>query len=388
MIETPLFAQSIHAALSCGLVAEDPETWVGTLDRITLPLRQEQDIRLSALGRDRSSEIRAEIRRIEAEREGFFGGAVVRDPGAVASFSERIRKLEALLRPALLIENAPAGSLEKAAARGGGSLLALCNDTLVGGASGARRDLELLVRTWRGKSSQTSLLQEHAVASPVRPLVGVLLPMSQAALARVACSGDPLMRQFFGQLILLELPERPLVLPDCWFDLMSRLIASSGQKRRLTLATAAHARLAAYQAEVERLESGQNRLTRQGPTLALKMALVFHSWAGDPGREISDETMNLGITKAKAFVQASATMATRCVVAKPGEALDEVQRHLLVKIQVSGPLSIRELQRKYDKISVEELEAKLRPLIARGKVRHRADGLFEAVQRTAGAPVL
>ena len=388
VIETPLFAQNVHAALSCGLVAEDPETWVGTIDRITLPLRREQDIRLTALGGHRSSEIRAEIRRIKSQRDGFFGGAVVRDPSAVASFADRIRKLEALLRPALLIEHAPVGSLENAAARSGGSLLAVCNENLFGGGSGARRDLELLVRTWQGKSSQTALLQNSAVSSPVRPLFGALFPMSQAALARLACSEDPLIRQFIGQLILLELPERPLALPDCWFDLMGRLVASSGQERHLTLTTAAHDRLAAYLAEVERPESGQNRLSRQGPTLALKMALVFHSWSWDPGRDISAETMNLGITIARTFVQASASTATRCVVAKPGEALDEEQRQLLVKIEASGPLSIRELQRKHDKISVEELEAKLRPLIARGKVRHRTGGLLEAVRRTVGAHVL
>jgi hypothetical protein len=48
---------------------------------------------------------------------------VVRDPGAAASFAKRIRQLEKLLRPALVIENATVGSLEKAAARGGLAVL-------------------------------------------------------------------------------------------------------------------------------------------------------------------------------------------------------------------------------------------------------------------------
>jgi hypothetical protein len=85
-----------------------------------------------------TKEIRVQLRRIEAEREGFFAGAVVRDQDAAASFAKRIRQLEKLLRPALVIENATVGSLEKAAARGGGSLLGVFNDSLFSAVNGAR----------------------------------------------------------------------------------------------------------------------------------------------------------------------------------------------------------------------------------------------------------
>jgi hypothetical protein len=57
VVDTPLFAQSVHAALSCGLAADDHQSWADTLDRLTRPLRLEQDLRLTAMGKDRSKEI-------------------------------------------------------------------------------------------------------------------------------------------------------------------------------------------------------------------------------------------------------------------------------------------------------------------------------------------
>jgi hypothetical protein len=385
-VKTPLFADDVHAALSCGLVAADPQIWTGSIDRLTLALRREQDARLGAQGR--AKEIRAEIQRIESEREAFFAGTLVRDAAAVSTFAERVRQLQKLLLPTLLIEDAPSGSLEKAVARCAGSLLAVCSENLFGPAAGARRDLELLVRTLQGKSPLTALLQESAVPPPVRPLVGSFIHLSQAALARLASASDPLLSQFFGQVLLVDFPERPSVPPDCWFELMERLIARSGQERQLTLATAAHSRLAAYVAEIDRAGAGQKYVNRRAPALALKIALIFHYWAQNPGREISGETMEMGIAKAKVFVQASAATANRCLVAEPEEALNEEQRDLLMKITLSGPLSIRDLQRKFNEMPVKQLGAKLGPLIASGKVRRRADGLLEVVYRTIAKALL
>jgi len=195
-VETPLLADPVHASLSCALVGEDSRQLEETVDRLTLPLRREQDRRLAALGNQSSKEIRAQIRSIERERESFFAGAVVRDPAAVATFEERIRELTQLLRPALVVENLRPGLLERAAARGGGSHLAAYNESLFSELTRARPDFELLVRSWQGKTPQTRLLQENATVASVWPLIGALFRLGHAVLARLACSSDPLFASF------------------------------------------------------------------------------------------------------------------------------------------------------------------------------------------------
>ncbi len=378
-VETPLLADPVHASLSCALVGEDSRQWEDTVDRLTLPLRREQDRRLAALGNQSAKEIRARIRSIERERESFFAGAVVRDPAAVATFEERIREFTKLLRPALVVENLRPGLLERAAARGGGSHLAAYNESLFSELTRARPDFELLLRSWQGKTPQTRLLQENATVSSVRPLIGGLFRLGHAVLARLACSSDPLFREFFDRLIVVAFPSAQLAVPDCWSELVSGLLSACSHQRGLRLTSAAHARLAGYRTEV----AGQGRRNRHGPALAVKNAVILHFWAGDPAREVSGQTMELGIVKAKEFIGHSITTVNACVAAEPRE-LNEEERQLLIKLEVHGPLSDRDLQRKYKSISKEKLQERLRAMIEKGRICRRADGLLDVVRPTSG----
>jgi len=196
----------------------------------------------------------------------------------------------------------------------------------------------------------------------------------------LACSGDPLFREFFDRLIVVAFPSAQLAVPDCWSELVSALLSACSHQRGLKLTSAAHARLAGYMKEVER--PGQGRRNRHGPALAVKNAVVLHFWAGDPAREVSGRTMELGIVKAKQFICESITTVNRCVAAAPGE-LNEEERQLLIKVQVHGPLSDRDLQRTYKSISMEKLQERLRPMIEKKRIC-RADGLLDVVRSTSG----
>ena len=93
--------------------------------------------------------------------------------------------------------------------------------------------------------------------------------------------------------------------------------------------------------------------------------------------------MQLGIVKAKEFICHSITTVNRCVAAEPGE-LNEEERQLLIKLEVHGPLSDRDLQRKYKSISIEKLQERLRAMIEKGRICRRADGLLDVVRPTGG----
>jgi hypothetical protein len=200
----------------------------------------------------------------------------------------------------------------------------------------------------------------------------------------LACSTDPLIREFFDRLIVVAFPGSQLAVPDCWFELVSGLLSACSPQRGLRLTSAACVRLAGYMTEVERLGPGQGCRIRHGPALAVKNALVLHFWAGDPAREISERTMQLGILKAKELIRDSTTTVNRCVAAEPSE-VNEEQRQLLIKLEVHGPLSDRDLQRKYKRLSMEKLQERLRPMLEKGRICRRADGLLEVVRPTNGA---
>jgi hypothetical protein len=380
-LETTLLPNRVNGALHCALVGDSAQC-EDLADRLTDFLRREQDDRLVALGNSRTKDIRSQIKEIEQEREAFFGGSVVRDRTAVASFEDRIRTLQRLLHPALIVENPQAGGLEKAAARCGGSLLAVYGESFIADLKRARCDIEILVRSWQGKTPQTRLLDENAAALVVRPVIGGLFCLSQPTLARLACSLDPVVQRFFDRLIIVPVTGTELVLPDYWKEIISRCLTAPRLQGSLALALSAQTRLATFKAETEQSICEEGRLRRQAPLLAAKVSRVLHVWVGDLAAEIGGETMERAVARTKKFVQESVNTANRCVASSA--QLEEGEEQLLTKLRVHGPMSAHLLQRKYKKISMQELERVIGKLMAKGKVHRREDGVLEPVQQAAG----
>jgi hypothetical protein len=386
LVETPLLAAPVHASFLCALVGEKNGRLGDWVDRLAQPLQEEQDGRLAALGNLRAKDLQAQITAIEEEREAFFGDAPVRDRHAAASFQERIGELDMLLRPALIVEDPPPHRLEAVAARGRGSLLVVYNEDRLSDPNKIRSELEILVRAWHRKTPQTRLWRETASAPPIRPLLGGLFHLSPTSLARLACSSEPVFRQFFDRLLICApSPEgAKLAIPSCWFETLARLLANSGQQRCRSLTAAAAARLAQETDPAELAPSEQGRWRGQFPVLATKIGHVVQAWVDDSAEQVCDEAMEIAVIKAKEIVRQSLSTANRCVAADPSGGADEEERRLAGKLQVHGPLSDGALQRHYKKIPIQRLREMLARARQKGQVRCREDGRWEAVRRPDG----
>jgi hypothetical protein len=375
-VATTLVPDEVNASLHCAVITDSGRPPEVIVDRLTQLLRREQDARLESLANDAGKDIEEQIRQIEKEQEAFFAGAIMRDPVVVASFQQRIRNLDRRRRPTLIIEYPAPGSLERAAARSAGSLMVVYDESFLAAQKKPRGDIEILVRSWRGKSPQTCLLQETALTSPVRPLVGSLFLLSQSALAQLACSSDPVRQQLFEQLLIVPSPGSKTVVPDRYNEIFAHCLEVSRHPPKFRLASSADARLGDFIAENERPESVPSRHSSQAPWLALKVALILHIWLRDPRPEIADETMALAITKTKELILQSATMANQCVGPHLIGEDEKRQSQLLAELRAHGPLSNRDLYRT-NGMKAEKLQQLIQPLIKEGLVRRRDDDRLE-----------
>jgi hypothetical protein len=80
----------------------------------------------------------------------------------------------------------------------------------------------------------------------------------------------------------------------------------------------------------------------------------------------------------------STTTLNRCVAAAQLIETECEADQMLKKIQTLSPVSVRQLQRTYRQIKVEELRRILDQLVVTGQVRLRTDGFIEAVAAGPG----
>ena len=394
VLETDLFPVPINACLEC-LIVEDNDPEVERLvQALVQPLRDEQDQRISAAGHRRSRQIRAEVRALENERESFFAGALKRNHAAAASFDLKIKSLQDQLQPLLVSDNHALGSLHLAVALSDGLLAnydpATFQSTIKARKKGAA-DLELIAHGWQNRTPAAGLVDLSGKIVAVRPAVSCLARCDERILASLACANEPAIRHFADRLIVVDLHNATMALgsgsvPKCWRTLLKRLMASRRphQPRCFRLSKAAAELLAEY-AVRNRRDGGQG-LSKYATILVCKLALILHVMAGT-GTEVSLCTMGAALEASAWILNESTTALNRCVAAAQLTEMECEADQMLKKIQILSPVSVRELQRTYRRIKVEELRRILDQLVAAGQVRLRTDGLIEAVAASqADAP--
>ena len=129
---------------------------------------------------------------------------------------------------------------------------------------------------------------------------------------------------------------------------------------------------------VRNQRDGSQGLSKYAPILVCKLALILHAMAG-AGTEVSLCTMRAALEASAWILDQSTTALNRCVGAAQLREMECEADQMLKKIQILGPVSVRELQRTYRRIKVEELRRVLDQLVVAGQVRLRTDGLIEAV---------
>jgi hypothetical protein len=144
----------------------------------------------------------------------------------------------------------------------------------------------------------------------------------------------------------------------------------------------AAAELLAQYALRNRRDGGQG-LSKHAPILVCKLALILHVIAG-AGTEVSLSTMCAALEASAWILDQSTTTLNRCVAAAQLMETGCEADQMLKKIQTLSPVSVRQLQRTYRQIKVEELRRILDQLVVTGQVRLRTDGFIEAVAAGPG----
>ncbi len=394
VLETELFPGSLNACLDCGLIGDTMGAeWVAEL--ITQPLREEQDRRIAASANTTAKVLRKRIRDIEAEKERFFGNALMRDPAAESSFDSRIQALHDQLYPVLIVEDPAPGCAHDAAIRSGGNgVLVSYGDAMMQILIKARKkgslDFVLLGRAQHNKSHEGGVLENHNT-SLVRPAVSCLIRCSEQSMSNLLCSPQPAVAQFVDQLII-AFPANSMSttcgsVPDSWRLLLTDLLVHRGPSgsRTLTLSPSASALLVQYARDLG-VHGQPGRLSRQAAMLVGKIALILHAISSTSAHEIPAATVIAAIAVAEAIIKQTTAAANRCVSSHGTSGLTAKAARLFQKIQTRPPISERELQRRTN-MRADELRLVVEHLVQLGQVRYRPeDHLIESLhaQQQAG----
>lgn len=392
-LQTDFLPEAVNPAIGFGFCGESPDDADLLLRLLTGPVWAEQERALAALS-EGTAELDRQIEEIARERDVFFTGSHIRDAAVEGAFNGRIAALRNLQKPALVIESVEPGMLCQAVANSTG-LLAVYNAAsvhrLLRATNKGAQDLRLGARSLQSRTPEAGILRLPRGRAIVKPVVSFALVCRPPTVVEFACSESPPVREFFDQLLLgwCNSPcPRSVRLPDMrvWAETVKSLVLARNEGR-LTVGLSSEAKT--HWTEWDHNNGGEQtddrRWLYQVPTLAGKIALIFHGLERERAPHISGRIMKAGFGVARALIRDTIAVVKRAIAGEADAKLSQDAVRLFEKIRAFGePVTERNLFRTFDNPRREFHLPALNFLLGRNNVRRLKDGRLQPVQPPPG----
>lgn len=372
------------------------------LAAIVSSLRDEQRKRHLALAEIDVEAHRRRLAELKAARAVYVQRELLPDATHLDSFARQIEDLQRQVRPMSLIEAPRPGRVSQAIAKSAtNNVLALYDNRafaeLIAKATSrkASLDLELFCKAWRRQIFDAAFLEGVQPAPVDAPLAAAIVIASPETVARFLMSKEPMLAAFADTCLIIDadrgLDARTTNRPQLaaavgqWARQVSELL-NQDHENTLGLTDSAAKLIDSFRSRVvaSLKQKGRESLvfTRQLPRLAATLSLisragsqtnrpvlVFESHAaqavGITERSIQDRT---GLIKAWAEAIAQTNLENACTIA-------------VDKVAAYGPISRRDLSRKYHDQKIAPLCAVLRRALDTGQLVETGDGRLDIPRR-------